>query len=112
MYELHQQGLRELKANDPEAALAHYTDALGIETPEDAGAELKRTSTGRDLQRRSEADSLQHLKDLCESWIQANESLLNYSGINALEWFERCEASAEEAAKETNDVKSQMTTNG
>ena len=99
VYELHQSGLKELKANDPEAALVHYTRALEIESPEQAGAELTRTSTGRVIQRRTEAVSLQHLIDVCESWRQANESLLAYSGKGALLCFERCMASAEDARR-------------
>ena len=97
VYELHHSGLKKLKANDPEAALVHYTMAVKIESPEEEDAELTRTSTGRVIQRRTEAESLQHLIDLCNSWIQANESLLVYSGKSALEGFERCMAIAEKA---------------
>ena len=63
VYELHQQGVRYLTSNVPETALSYYETALTIETLHEDSSALARTSTGRDIARRTEPDSLQHMKE-------------------------------------------------
>lgn len=99
VYELHQTGLRNLKANNPEAALACYKEALTIEKPLEPDAELTRTSTSRVIAHRTEPESLQHMQDICEAWIQANASLFSYDGKTAQQAFRSCQASADAAEK-------------
>ena len=96
VYDLHVRGLQGLKANDPTAALVHYTKALTIEKPAEAGAELAQTSSRRVKVERTEPESLQHMKDICEAWIKANASLFAYDGKEAQRLFRACHTSAAE----------------
>ena len=97
VYELHQLGVRALTSNVPEKAIGYYDEALTREVPQDNSSALAWTSTGRDISRRTEPDSLQHMRDICEAWIEGNEALLKWDGPAAHAAFERCRYHATEA---------------